>query len=470
MNELMISLDLSEKKHLYEQIYQYIRDEIHLGHILTGEKLPSARALAEQLQVSRCTVNFAYEQLLSEGYIEAKPCKGYYVCPIEELFAWGNENKAADKHLWKTETAKQEPAEQIDFSPHAVDIRLFPFETWRRISRKVLMESNSDVLSLGHPQGDLSLRKTIARYLYQARGVNCSPEQIVVGAGNDYLLMLLHQLLGENVSVAMENPTYFRAYRMFRSFGFQIRSVPMDSSGILVEQLKNKNADVVYVMPSHQFPVGTVMPIGRRMELLNWAGQQQNRYLIEDDYDSEFRFRGKPIPALQASDTSGKVIYIGTFSKSIAPAIRTSYMVLPESLLAVFQEKCGFLSATVSRVDQAVLTEFIETGAFERHLNKMRKYYREKHDLLLQELRPLQENFQISGTDAGLHVLLSSKQGITEKNLIQKARQEDVVVYGLSEHALEDEISRSSSVLLGFGALTEKQIREGVRRLIRIWK
>ena len=481
MNELSIPFDMTGTRHLYEQIYTYIAEEIRAGRIAAGEKLPSARALAEHLSVSRSTVNVAYEQLLSEGYIESKPCKGYYACHSEELFAWHKgtagttaqktaESRTAVREIQTQDTGSGH-SQNIDFSPHAVDMSHFPFEIWRRISRRVLMESNTEMMSLGHPQGDEALRRTIAAYLHQARGVLCDPQQIVVGAGNDYLLMLLHRILGDGISIAMENPTYPKAYQMLASFGYRITTVPVDQAGMRSDRLKTTDCSVAYVMPSHQFPMGMVMPIGRRLELISWAAGEDNRFLIEDDYDSEFRFRGKPVPALQASDSHDKVIYIGTFSKSIAPAIRTSYMVLPWSLLDRYRSSCGTLASTVSRVDQAILTEFIASGAFERYLNKMRKCYREKHEQVLQELKVFEPHFRITGTDAGLHVVMTSGSGIPEQQLIARAEACSVHVYGLSDNNAEASAEQTApgSILLGFGALSQQQITEGMKKLQQAW-
>ncbi len=201
--------------------------------------------------------------------------------------------------------------------------------------------------------------------------MNCHPEQIIIGAGTDYLFMLLEKILGRHVPIAMEEPTYKRAYQVFQSFAYKIDAIPMDAYGMDVEKLRMTDARVAYVMPSHQYPTGVVMPIGRRMELLKWAMEKEDRYLIEDDYDSEFRYKGKPIPSLQASDRDGRVIYMGTFSKSIAPAIRVGFMVLPLDLLKIYKENCGFYASTVSRIDQRILNEFIKDGYFERYLNKI---------------------------------------------------------------------------------------------------
>lgn len=224
--------------------------------------------------------------------------------------------------------------------------------------------------------------------------MNCRPEQIVVGAGNDYLLLLLEKLLGRQVRIAMENPTYLRSWRIFKSFSYHVVTVDADENGMKVGQLEKENVSTVYCMPSHQFPSGTVMPIGRRLELLKWADGAPDRYIIEDDYDSEFRYHGKPIPALQATDEHGRVIYIGSFSKAIAPAIRVSFMVLPEVLLEKYRRELFFYSCTVSRIDQSILNEFIRDGYFERHLNRMRKIYRAKHELLLEELRPFRKSLR----------------------------------------------------------------------------
>ena len=358
--------------------------------------------------------------------------------------------------------------ESIDFSPYDIDMSGFPFNVWRKITKNILSYANSDLFARGEAQGDYELRRTISRYLHSSRGVNCRPEQIIVGAGNDYLLMLLEKVLGRHVRIAMENPTYKRSYRIFRSFDYTIVPVDMDSWGMSAEKLAQEDVQVAYVMPSHQFPTGVVMPIGRRMELLKWADKEKGRYLIEDDYDSEFRYHGKPIPALQASDGRGKVIYMGTFSKAIAPAIRISFMVLPDALLEKYLRECAFYSCTVSRIDQSILNEFIREGYFERHLNKMRKIYKAKHDVLLECLQPLRRSFELTGENAGLHLVLTSKRGVSEKRLVQEAAEEGVRAYGLSESMME-EAGDSSTVLLGFGGLTEEELRRGAETLGRAW-
>lgn len=468
MQDLVIELRY-DGSHLYEQIYRHIREEIRSGKLLYREKLPSTRSLAAYLQVSRATVELAYEQLLSEGYIESVPYKGYYVAQVDELYQIDRMENGQPQKLQKTIQRYE-----VDFSPNAIDMSEFPFGIWRKITKNTLSQDNAETFALGEPRGDLHLRETIARYLHASRGVNCTPEQIIVGAGNDYLLTLLRYILGENRQIAFENPTYPRAYRIFGLFAGKLLTVASDESGIRVDSLKQTDADTVYVMPSHQYPTGVIMPIGRRMELLNWAAEKPERYIIEDDYDSEFRYRGKPIPSLQASDRTGKVIYIGTVSKSIAPAIRVSFMVLPRELMKRYEEHYAFFSSTVSRIDQTILNEFISSGAFERHLNRMRKLYKEKHELLLEQLKDFQKDFELSGENAGLHILLTDRRGRTEEELIAAASQVGVRVYGMSEALtapLSEEEKRSwrATLLLGFGGLTADEIRSGIGLLKKAW-
>ena len=463
MNELTISLDPHRKTPLYEQIYGFIREEIRGGRIRAGERLPSARALSGYLSVSRSTVDLAYEQLVSEGYLESVPCKGYFVCEIEGLYRLDEK---------KEETKEDDAAEQMpfryDFAVTGTAPGGFPQNSWKKISKEVLLDADDSLFQLGDAKGEHGLREAIRDYLHHARGVNCRTEQIIVGAGNDYLLLLLEKILGRHVGIAMENPTYKRAYRIFRSFAYHIVTVDMDDKGMRADKLEQEPVRVAYVMPSHQYPTGAVMTIGRRAELLHWAEKKPDRYLIEDDYDSEFRYRGKPIPSLQSSDDRGKVIYIGTFSKAIAPAIRVSYMVLPETLLEVYRRDCSFYSCTVSRIDQRILNEFIRDGYFERHLNKMRMRYRAKHDQLLEGLEPFQKKFRISGEDAGLHLLLTAKGNVTEKDLLDAAAAENVKVYGMSENMVASAADKAT-VLLGFGSMDEADMKEGLRRLQNAW-
>ena len=465
MKELLISLDSRSGKPLYEQIYTFIKEEIRNGKIPPGERLPSSRALARQLSVSRSTADLAYEQLTSEGYLQSVPCKGYFAGDVTELYQLGGMSRRAEPVQ-----RKECPSYRYDFAISGIDRGGFPLNAWRKISKAVLAEEDSSLFHLGDPQGEWELREAIANYLHHARGVDCGPDQIITGAGNDYLLMLLSVLLGKDKPIAMENPTYKSAYQCFKSLGHPVCAISLDESGMRPDELGQSCAQIAYVMPSHQFPMGTVMPIRRRLQLLAWAAEADGRFLIEDDYDSEFRYKGKPIPALQGMDRGGRVIYMGTFSKSIAPAIRVGFMVLPEHLMKVYREKAGFYASTVSRIDQNILYQFITQGHYERHLNRMRAVYKAKHDVLLNGLRKLEDRFVIRGEYAGLHVLLTCRWGGSEQQLTEQAAAARVKVYGMSDCFIHSEQNiYPSTVMLGYAKLSEAEIEKGARLLDQAW-
>lgn len=466
--ELMIPLKSGGSKSIYEQIYEYMKEEIRRGSLREGMRLPSTRVLAENLKVSRSTTQMAYDQLVAEGYIEAMPHRGYFVLRMEELVEVEAEPEPSGGFI--PEEGADQDETVIDFSPRGIDLTHFPYNAWRKVTRNTLVEDNKDMFLTGSPQGEPALREAIKGYLHSARGVNCRAEQIIIGAGNEYLLMLLCRILGSGRKIAMENPTYRQACRVFESLGYGIEPIEMDALGMDVRALNASHADIAYVMPSHQYPTGIVMPIGRRQELLQWAGKKRERFLIEDDYDSEFRYKGRPIPALQGLDKAGKVIYMGTFSKSIAPAIRVGYIVLPQSLLGVYQERLGFYASTVSRIDQNIIYQFLTGGYYERHLNRMRAIYKGKHDILLGRLKSMEPDFEIHGENAGLHILLTSKKGKPENWLIRRAEENGVKVYGLSSYFIRDNgYKPSNTVLMGYARLSEEQIKRGAELLRGAW-
>ncbi|WP_303948732.1 MocR-like pyridoxine biosynthesis transcription factor PdxR [[Clostridium] scindens] len=463
MNELTISLDTRSRIPLYEQIYDYIKTDIQSGRIPYGEKLPSTRFLSKHLEVSRSTVELAYEQLLSEGYIESVPYKGFFVAQIDELYHLKKDKPQPQKER------KEARRYRYDFTPNGVDLKSFPYNVWRKLSKDILMDDRTELFRSGDSQGEYGFRSAICSYLYQARGVDCTPDQIIVGAGSDYILMLLGMILGMDHTIAFEDPTYKQAYRMAGGMSYNCIPVSMDKNGMKVTELEKSGADIAYVTPSHQYPTGVIMPIRRRMELLKWACEAQGRYIVEDDYDSEFRYKGKPIPALKGYDASDKVIYLGTFSKSIAPAIRLSYMVLPKPVLEAYEQKARFVNSTVSKVDQLIVQKFIEEGYYERHLNKTRALYKSRHDVLIEELRPMADICTISGENAGVHLLLTFQNGMTEEELIDRAAKEDIRVYGLSDYRIKENCKEKATILLGYANLTEEQIRKAARLLRDCW-
>lgn len=460
MQELTILLDPESKRPLYEQIYAYIRGEIRSGSMGCGMKLPSARALAGHLQVSRSTVDLAYAKLQDEGYIAPVPCKGFFVCDIATLYELPLEKVS------ETVVKQERPDCRYDFSLNGIDENGFPFATWNRLARMALLDTEQHMFRQGQANGEQGLRESLREYLHYARGVECSASQIVIGAGNDYLLMLLSVILGKDKVIAMENPTYLKAYTCFRTLGYTVTAVDMDEEGISVDSLCDSGGDIAYVMPSHQFPTGTMMTMKRRTQLIRWTREKEGRYIIEDDYDSEFRYTGRPIPSLQGYDGGQHVIYLGTFSKSIAPSIRISYMVLPQPLLAAYRQRAACFSTTVSRVDQRVMEQFIRQGHFERHLNRMRGIYRKKHDRLVSAVRAQSLPVRIHGENAGLHIVLETAREQDVKVYRQKAEKAGIRVYCLSDyflhigsHAVKD------CLLLGYATMAETEIEQAVEEL-----
>lgn len=468
MKELSVPLNQDSKVPIYHQIYEFIKKEIRENKIEAKTMIPSTRALASHLNVSRSTVQMAYDQLLSEGYIEAVACKGYFVNRIESLY---NIEVNNNKKINKEKTINEY---DVDFSPNGIALEYFPYNAWRKVSKNVLLMEQKDLFNMGDSKGDLEFRQTIAGYLHDSRGVNCNAENIILGAGTEYILILLDMILddyfGRKVSYAMENPTYPKAYSVLRTLDREVFPIGLDDYGMKTDELSISGADVAYVTPSHQFPLGIIMSIIRRTQMLTWANGSRERFIIEDDYDSEFRYKGKPIPSLQGIDKAGKVIYIGTFSKSIAPGIRMGYMVLPECLMASYDKVGGKFANTVARIDQNIVDLFIKEGYYERHLNKMRSLYKIKHDILLNEIKKFGKEFEVTGESAGLHILLSSDR-YREDELISLAKQKRIKVYPLSGYYIEHktEETKKATVILGYARLSEAEIVKGIDRLVEAY-
>jgi len=462
MLELTPNLNAKSKIALYVQLYEYIKKEIKDGTIPAFTKLPAKRKLASYLQVSKNTVEAAYEQLLAEGYIESASRKGYFVCKVEQMiYVEGSEAKVEEAPF-------REENYTFDFTQTGVDTHTFPFTIYRKLINDVWQPHNNELLFLGHPQGELSLREEIVNYLYESRGVRCSASQIVLGAGTQILVKLLFQLL-KGSNYAVENPGYHRKMVVFEQGEKKVQMLSLDRDGICMADLENSDANVVFVTPSHQFPYGMIMPITRRTQLLQWAKKEEDRYIIEDDYDSEFRYSGKPIPALQGLDTDGKVIYMGTLSKALLPSLRMSYIVLPKNLIEKYQKEYFFYTQSVSRMDQEVIRKFLNEGYWEKHIHKMRVVYRKKRDRLVFEIEKYFSNrVEVIGEDSGLHILLQVHNGMREEELIKEAAKYSIKIYPVSTY-YKDGTAPENVVLLGFAILSEEEIAEAIQLLNTAW-
>ena len=505
MRNFTVELSAGGARPMYEQLYAYLVAEIAGGGLARGEKLPSKRALSAHLSVSLNTVDAAYQMLVAEGYLEARPRSGYYVCPLDALrpagAAPGSAGRPADcvgpsgaaprpdaeaapfpaapegpggpsrdPGPAQTPPGQQTPPVLYDFSTGSVDTALFPYKTWGRIQRGILA-GGAALLNHGDRQGDPALREAVARYLHEFRAVRCAPEQIVVGAGVEYLLGQLAALLRGRV-FALENPGYNRVGSILANSGARAVYVPVDGDGLRVGALADSGAQIVCATPSHQFPTGASMPLGRRAALLAWAGERPGRLILEDDYDSEFRFDRKPVPSLQGIDRAGRVVYLGTFSRSLAPSIRAAYMVLPPALLARYRALFASYSSTVSRFEQQTIARFIEEGHFARHLARLRVAYRGRRDALVSGIGAAlgRERVSIQGAHTGLHLLLTVRGAQAETELVDKARAAGVRLTGLSRYYVEDKEScPPSTVVLGYSALCEREIEAACRLLGEAW-
>ena len=463
---LTYHLDPRAKTPLYEQLYRAIRADILSGALPGGTRLPAKRPLAEHLEISRITVETAYAQLLAEGYLYSVPRSGVFV--QESAHGLQPAPSAPAAPLFEEERAR--PA--FDFDTSAVDTDCFPFSIWAKLSRAVLTEYESRILLSSAPMGAPALRGEIARYLRAFRGLAVDPEQILVGAGSEYLVTLIIQLLGRERTYALENPCYPKLEQIFAASGARTAFLPLDPSGLSVDALRKTDASVVYLTPSHHFPLGVVTSAARRMALLRWASEGEGRYLIEDDYDSEFRFASRPIPALKELDARDQVIYLNTFAKSLAPSLRIGYAVLPRGLLAEFRARFSAYSSTVPAFEQYTLARFMETGTFDRQINRLRTVYRARRDRLLEALAasPLAGRYAVSGSEAGLHLLLRV-EGLSEGELVARAAAAGCRVHGLSEYYVAGTQADCppSTVLLGYGGMADGQIAKGVAALAAAW-
>jgi GntR family transcriptional regulator/MocR family aminotransferase len=403
-------------------------------------------------------VKNAYEQLTAEGYVRSVERSGYYVAEVER--------PAPQAAPEAPVTAAEGPERRwvADLVTNSISEESFPFTVWSRMMRQTILEQDVGLLRPTPYNGAEPLRRAIAAYLLQFRGLSVSPEQIIVGAGTEMLYNLLVQLLGRERRYAVEDPGYGKIGRIYESNGVPLCRVRLDEGGISVDALRRQEVDVVHISPSHHYPTGLVMPIGRRQELLRWAGEREGRYILEDDYDSEFRFVGRPIPTLFSIDEEQRVIYLNTFSKTIAPSIRISYMILPPHLLAAYRERLGFYACTVSSFEQYTLAAFMEQGRYERHINRMRNLYRQKRDAVIRMIRtgPLARRAEIMEQDAGLHFLMALRTHLTDAELRRRAEARGLRLAMLSDYYADPRQSRPHTLVMNYSGVALEGLARGL--------
>lgn len=455
----MLTYDLERRGSLarYDYLYRCIREDILAGRLRAGEKLPSKRTLASNLQTAVVTVENAYAQLIAEGYVLAREKRGYFVAAVE--LHRGAPEKSSPK-------APPPPAREwlLDLRHGGSGTEGFPFSVWARLMRRVLSEQGEALLRATPPNGARELREAIARQLYRFRGIRAEAEQIVVGAGTEYLYNLIVQLLGREAVYGVEDPGYSKAARIYALSGAQAVGLLMDEGGVRLSSLEQSGAQILHISPNHQFPTGTVTPIARRQSLLRWAQAQPDRCIIEDDYDSEFRFSLRPIPTLKSIDRTGRVLYVNTFSRTLAPSLRISYMVLPDALAARYRERLGFYSCTVPAIEQYTLARFLDEGFFDSHLNRMRNFYRARRDAVIAviEQSPITERCRVSGEDAGLHFLLTLSTARSDDALRAAAEETGLRLSFLSDFALRPDSAPQHTLVVNYPGINTARFAQAL--------
>lgn len=453
---------------LYVYLYNRIKDDILSGKLKPNEKLPSKRNLAQHLKISIITVENSYAQLILEGYIYSVEKKGHFVSTLQETLPAAIEPIIQSSEFIR-DTSKA--VCEFDFKSNNICSGKFPFSIWAKLMRETLSEQDNRLLEAMPFNGIKELRIAIADYLFHFRGMFVSPDQIIVGAGTEYLYSLIVQLLGRNNVFAIEDPGYKKIAKVYQCNGVKCETIGVDNCGLSVSELKCSNANIAHISPSHHFPSGIVMPIKRRHELLMWANENNERYIIEDDFDSEFRFSGRPVQTLQSIDINQKVIYINTFSKTIAPSIRISYMVLPEHLINKYVENLNFYFCTVPSFEQLTLAKFISNGYFERHINRMRIYYKKQRDLVIQSLQnsSLGDSITISEENAGLHFLLKVKTDMSDVDIIGAAENEGIKISCLSEYYYDVNRQKSGIIVINYSGIDYDKVEEAIKRLLSVF-
>ncbi|MFC4598234.1 PLP-dependent aminotransferase family protein [Cohnella hongkongensis] len=451
---------------LFRQLYESFRSRILLGELKEGEKLPSTRELASSLQVSRTVVVEAYEQLLAEGYIEGRHGSGTFVSEGARLrldTPDAPEPEPSFRDAWQPRSA--DDRERIDFRHGIPALDRFPRKLWGELARRVCADASAEAFGYGRPEGRRELRGVLARYLRRTRGVVCEPEQLLVTTGATQAISLIAKLLLKGRSdVLIEDPITSDIHTMLSLPDTRLHPIPVDESGMITRLLPpDILPKLIYVTPSHQFPIGGVLPIQRRVQLIQYAAAHGS-YIVEDDYDSEFRYESAPVSSLQGLDPD-RVVYIGTFSKILSPALRIGYLILPRPLVQAARDLKWLTDLHTPSLEQLILSEFIEEGHLDRHIAKMRKLYRKRRDFLIRQLlHVFGDRVKLLGCSTGIHLVAEFSDIEFTSELLSGVEENGVKVYPVAVHAFRKDVQQRR-LIFGYGNLTEDQMEEGVRRL-----
>lgn len=454
----MIYINKSSEEPFYMQIYNQLKNGILAGTIAAEEKLPGIRSLAKNIGVGRNTVEKAYAQLTVEGYIEAKPASGFVVQHIGTNLYHANKLPVSREVI---SSAMKHKKYRYDFQYGGLPMDQFPMKLWKQYTSDAL----SAMVSMGSDQyqtnlGDDLLRQELRTYLYRSRGVICEENQIVISCGLPYCIEMICNLFARKV-IAYEEPGYPGARDIFLKNNYEIKPIAADETGVDLSLLQKGSASAIYVTCSHQFPYGTVMSIQKRRQLLAWASESDS-YIIEDDYDSEFRYDANPVPSLQSIDKDDRVIYIGTFSKALSPSMRVNFMILPKRLLPVFQNRYQSYACPVSWITQRILASLIQHEDYERHIRKMTLLCKKKHDTFIRVAEQLMgDRIKIYGKGSGLHFFIEVEYDDMD-SLVTQAASKGVRIYPAKPFWHDPISCKENTLFLGYANLTEAEIEEGL--------
>lgn len=453
---------------LYQQLYRYIKTAILEGNILPSEKLPSLRSLSKSLKLSLTTIELAYNQLLVEGYIYSKPQSGYYVNQISA--GMGSIRKNGQTAIYEA-VSLPEADLLSDFEKNGYyDMSCFQFVKWKKCINQVLTEYSHLLLREGDPKGEKALRHEISQYVYQSRGVTCTPGQIVIGAGTQQIMGQLCTILTKigMKHVTVEDPGYLPVRNIFRDRDFSITSVPVGKEGISISRLPANIRSAVYVSPSNQFPTGYVMPIGKRYELLDWA-MRNDSMIIEDDYDSELRYFGKPIPSLQGLDHNQRVVYLGSFSSTLFPSIKISYMILPPHMASIFDTFQGDYTQTCSKTEQLTLALYMSKGLYQTNIKNLRTLYSQKLQSVLSILNKRASDFiQPINSSSGINMLISVRSKKNAALLCREALELGISIVPITTYT-EAPAETSVPLIFYYNQIPLTEMESALEGLVEKW-
>ncbi len=458
---MFVHLDFENQQPLYIQLYEELKNKMMVGELVTGQKLPSKRQLAEDNGISQNTVMNAYDQLMIEGFIRSEERKGYFVEDVH--FQEAGIRYRSPQKVERLE--EKGPPILYDLTRSTPDLSLFPFSVFSKIYSQLFKNRSSDLLKGTGSQGLADLRHALALYLNQSRGVPCSMDQIVLGPNSQYLFDLFFKMCPQYDSIAIEDPGYDGYADLFQSRGIKEYPIALEAGGIKMADLYQADSQLAFVTPNHQFPTGSVMPLDKRQQLIAWAREDGDRLIIEDDYDGEFKYSGLPIPPLAQLDHHNQVLYLGSFTRLLSPSIRLSYMVLPQALSEQFKQTFKRLSGSLNTFTQYALAEFITQGHLSTHLNRSRRFYKKKRDRLIQAIQRQDPQAVLYGEEAGLSLLVKPSITFEADRLKELARDGGIKLAFLSDFSRSASPEDQSIIYISFSSLPSDEIEELVMKL-----